>query len=140
MEPMQREHKIQNAGSAKVLVFLICLLLQNIYGSGDSLKNRYSINDPRNPKCPCRKYQKLADKEYAKLSKKEVNQIMTIGRTGSLSRKNTVEVVPRRTQNKKFKFFSGRNRNYKQEKFKIQKNKKRSLKLFFRKDIAACFR
>src|SRR4051812_39249578 len=103
MKPINVGDNSQKAGSAKVLVFLICVLLQTAYGSGDSLKSRYSIDDPRNPKCPCRKYQKLADKEYAKLSKKEANQIMTIGRTGSLSRKNTVEIVPRRTQNKKFK-------------------------------------
>ncbi len=27
----------------------------------------FDINDPRNPHCPCHKYQKLADEEYAKL-------------------------------------------------------------------------
>jgi len=27
----------------------------------------YPINDPRNPNCPCHKYQKLADEEYKKL-------------------------------------------------------------------------
>jgi hypothetical protein len=27
----------------------------------------FDINDPRNPNCPCHKYQKLADEEYAKL-------------------------------------------------------------------------
>jgi hypothetical protein len=29
----------------------------------------YDINDPRNPDCPCHKYQKLADEEYARLTK-----------------------------------------------------------------------
>jgi hypothetical protein len=27
----------------------------------------FDINDPRNPQCPCHKYQKLADDEYKKL-------------------------------------------------------------------------
>ncbi len=27
----------------------------------------FDINDPRNPHCPCHKYQKLADEEYKKL-------------------------------------------------------------------------
>lgn len=27
----------------------------------------YPITDPRNPHCPCHKYQKLADEEYARL-------------------------------------------------------------------------
>lgn len=32
----------------------------------DSLKSKYDINDPRNPNCPCHKYQKIADEEYDK--------------------------------------------------------------------------
>ena len=34
-----------------------------------SLKSQttFDINDPRNPHCPCHKYQKLADEEYKKL-------------------------------------------------------------------------
>lgn len=28
---------------------------------------QYDINDPRNPNCPCHKYQKLANEEYKKL-------------------------------------------------------------------------
>ena len=34
---------------------------------GDSAKNKYDINDPRNPHCPCHQYQKLANEEYARL-------------------------------------------------------------------------
>lgn len=30
-------------------------------------QNSYPINDPRNPNCPCHKYQKLADEEFKKL-------------------------------------------------------------------------
>ena len=30
-------------------------------------QSSYPINDPRNPDCPCHKYQKLADEEYKKL-------------------------------------------------------------------------
>ena len=29
----------------------------------------FDINDPRNPHCPCHKYQKLADEEYKKMLK-----------------------------------------------------------------------
>ncbi|MBA2613993.1 MAG: hypothetical protein H0U95_18665 [Bacteroidetes bacterium] len=32
----------------------------------DSLKSEFDIKDPRNPNCPCHKYQKLADEEYKK--------------------------------------------------------------------------
>jgi hypothetical protein len=39
------------------------------YFSGSALlcaqdSTLYNINDPRNPKCPCHKYQKIADEEY----------------------------------------------------------------------------
>jgi hypothetical protein len=37
--------------------------------SGDSTKSKYALTDPRNPDCPCHKYQKLADEEYARLLK-----------------------------------------------------------------------
>jgi hypothetical protein len=33
----------------------------------DSTRGRYPLNDPRNPDCPCHKYQEQADREYAKL-------------------------------------------------------------------------
>ncbi len=36
----------------------------------DSTKGKYPITDPRNPNCPCHKYQAEADKEYAKLLQK----------------------------------------------------------------------
>lgn len=38
------------------------------------LSSGYDINDPRNPHCPCHKYQKLADDEYRKLKEKEMRQ------------------------------------------------------------------
>lgn len=35
-----------------------------LLANDDSLKRKYSLDDPRNPDCPCRKYQALAEKEY----------------------------------------------------------------------------
>ncbi len=35
----------------------------------DSLKKKYPLSDPRNPNCPCHKYQKKAEKEFHKLNK-----------------------------------------------------------------------
>jgi hypothetical protein len=34
---------------------------------GDTTKVKYDINDPRNPDCPCHKYQQLADEEYQRM-------------------------------------------------------------------------
>jgi hypothetical protein len=44
------------------------------YVSNAISQNNFDINDPRNPHCPCHKYQKLADEEYRKLKEKEMRQ------------------------------------------------------------------
>jgi hypothetical protein len=38
---------------------------------GDTTRSKYPINDPRNPNCPCHKYQAEADKEYARMLKEQ---------------------------------------------------------------------
>lgn len=59
----------------KILTFvLFCFQFSfaNAIVKEDSLKSRFDLNDPRNPQCPCHKYQKLADEEYRKLLGKEI--------------------------------------------------------------------
>ena len=56
----------------KKVVLFILLCLQFSFANAlslkeDSLSAKYSINDPRNPNCPCHQYQKLADEEFNKL-------------------------------------------------------------------------
>ncbi len=46
-----------------IILFLFFLCLVGRMKS----QTTFDINDPRNPHCPCHKYQKLADEEYAKL-------------------------------------------------------------------------
>ena len=63
----------------KTLVLLLTLFaLPNpgsIFASGpgsgrDSTRQQsFGLNDPRNPDCPCHKYQQLAEEEYRKLQK-----------------------------------------------------------------------
>jgi hypothetical protein len=50
--------------SGSVFFLILMLSFSSFAGNEDSLKSKYDINDPRNPKCPCHKYQKLADEEY----------------------------------------------------------------------------
>ena len=50
-----------------ILIFFSCT--NSIHASTDTTKTKktqYDINDPRNPDCPCHKYQKLADEEYVR--------------------------------------------------------------------------
>jgi len=52
----------------RFFLFLSFMFILTIVNAGtinkDSLKSKYDINDPRNPNCPCHKYQKIADEEY----------------------------------------------------------------------------
>ncbi len=66
-----------------------------------SLKSQtsFDINDPRNPQCPCHKYQKLADDEYKKLQRtgnKRKDDFVGIasseGKTHSVSLNNSDEI------------------------------------------------
>jgi len=58
------KEKIKYLASGKGLILFLLVLFFNL-----SLKSQttFDINDPRNPHCPCHKYQKLADDEYKKL-------------------------------------------------------------------------
>jgi hypothetical protein len=48
-----------------LLAFLLCISFADASNTGtDSTKQKYALNDPRNPDCPCHKYQQQAEKEY----------------------------------------------------------------------------
>lgn len=49
----------------------------DLLATTDTTKNQkppYDLNDPRNPNCPCHKYQKLAEAEFAKNNQSINNQ------------------------------------------------------------------
>ncbi|MFL5764055.1 MAG: hypothetical protein ACJ77K_08950 [Bacteroidia bacterium] len=56
--------------SLHALLFFALLFTGNVCFAQN--KVQYALNDPRNPDCPCHKYQKMADDEYNKLH--NVNQ------------------------------------------------------------------
>lgn len=54
-----------------IILSLILLSSTSLLAQEDTNQlaiQKYPINDPRNPDCPCHKYQALADKEYALLT------------------------------------------------------------------------
>jgi hypothetical protein len=61
--------------------FVVCLLLSANAQAGngttgsDTTKQKYALNDPRNPDCPCHKLQKQAEDEYKALQKKNTQQV-----------------------------------------------------------------
>ncbi|MCX6295611.1 MAG: hypothetical protein NTX97_06020 [Bacteroidetes bacterium] len=51
------------AGALRLFI-LFFLLVQNAHSQTNTGNQQYALNDPRNPDCPCHKYQKLADDAY----------------------------------------------------------------------------
>ena len=91
--------------------------------NSDSLKNKYELNDPRNPNCPCHKYQKLADEEFKKLNKNNnpATQNSAEGEFSSSSNasiSNTIKTKPFKSitklhhKNKTYKIFSFNKRRW----------------------------
>ena len=62
-----RTIKMKNFIYITIALFFFNKNLNALTFNNDSLKNKYELNDPRNPNCPCHKYQKLADEEFEKL-------------------------------------------------------------------------
>ncbi len=129
----------QNSFSALLIFILFVLPLASFSLPSDSTK-AFPLNDPRNPHCPCHKYQKLADEEYKKLMKEQNklpinNQVDDKKDNGLLASSNT-----------------SNSKNYSTHKFKKKKNMKRKTKfrrifcvsdwsVFKRwKDPSACFK
>lgn len=59
---MKNETKYLTSGKGLILFLLVLFFSVRV-----NSQTTFDINDPRNPNCPCHKYQKLADEEYKKL-------------------------------------------------------------------------
>ncbi len=53
----------------RLLGLLFFLFTQLSFAQPGNDKQVFDLNDPRNPDCPCHKYQKMADDEFGKLQK-----------------------------------------------------------------------
>ena len=136
----------------KNFIIVISLLFLNKNSSAvsfnnDSLKNKYELNDPRNPNCPCHRYQKLADEEFAitlkqtQLQKNNVivsnPQIHTsfANASGAGSSGNIIK-------SKHFKnliFFHHKNKSYKIFNFNKSPRGKKRHQVHKNKNISSCF-
>ena len=57
----------------KQLFFLLCCLI-----CGSLRAQPYDLNDPRNPDCPCHKYQRQAEREFARANQNK-DRLMPVG-------------------------------------------------------------
>ncbi len=112
-----------------VMSFLLLFGAQLLCASNgvetDSLKNKFPLNDPRNPNCPCHKYQQQADKEYAKLLYRPSEQKSDLEAKG-----NAFGDVKKVKRAHTFKWFLGSTKNNKS---------KAAKKKCFRDKLSRCF-
>ena len=127
----------------KKVLFFILLCFQFSFANAlglkeDSLSSKFPLNDPRNPHCPCHKYQKLADDEFQKLhgsslvlktDKININYTDTFVGTSDNNVKTIKASKKFRHRNNFFKFFDLK------KKRKTKRTKVRKL----RRDNTACF-
>ena len=59
-------------GKGRLMGLLFFILIKISFAQPvNTINQEYDLNDPRNPNCPCHKYQKMADDEFKKLQKKD---------------------------------------------------------------------
>lgn len=117
-----------------MVFFGLTVNASSILSPPDSTKKKYDINDPRNPDCPCHKYQKLADDEYRALQQKTAGRaeiltsVKAVNKSGVGHRKNYRYInLNRKGKTKRFR----KKREVWAEKF--------FKRLHSRKDPSSCF-
>lgn len=115
------------AASFFYLILLICFSKPVFSIQSDSLK--YPLNDPRNPKCPCHKYQEKANKEFKRISSVK---------TESFSKKDKNKNVLSVTVKEKQKYYTRLKRKKRQARIKPGNRKNRKISLFARDRISDC--
>lgn len=125
----------------KKIIFFILLCCSFCFANALVLKDdslKFDITDPRNPKCPCHKYQKLADEEYRKFLGKEIktkndnensNYTNTFSGNSDLNSKNTIGTKKFRSKKWTHSFFN----------FKKKKGAKKRKVRRLRRDNTTCY-
>ena len=125
----------KKCGKIYATLFLLVLLMNRNLTAGvfdsvpnlsDSLKNKYQLSDPRNPHCPCHRFQKKAEREFKKYLNDEKTLYNKLNHSDS---------------NNNYFYGGQKRRKYSKKVLQLKRlNKIRRPKhrLFFRKDVAAC--
>ncbi|MDX2172222.1 MAG: hypothetical protein SFY56_03835 [Bacteroidota bacterium] len=134
------------------LIFIFLLILKGanaITFFDDSTKTKYELNDPRNPNCPCHKYQKLAEEEFKlrQTQQNGLNKIFVVQKAKSTQTSNGIASAGNSSGNsvktKHFKnliFSHHKNKSFKIFNFnKGPRGKKRHF-VCTNKSVSSCFR
>jgi hypothetical protein len=132
-----RESRRYSGKTGVSLVCFIYLFLGNakcaaaLPGPADSVKIKYDITDPRNPDCPCHKYQKLAEKEFKRISEEKRDESLAVHTIA----KNKMINKSLKVRREKFSF---RKNNHTKNTFNRTRRKSPNFKRLFKKDISSC--
>ena len=87
-------------GKGRLVGLLVLLITQLSIAQNNNMKQEYDLNDPRNPDCPCHKYQKLADVEFKNLqNSKETINLPEIIQTVEANKSDVQRVVGTNVKN-----------------------------------------
>lgn len=87
---------------------LFFLFTQLSFAQPGNEKQVFDLNDPRNPDCPCHKYQKMADDEFEQLQKK--NKLNQLEHTADFESYHSTSGYPK--YSKKHKTLKGRQQKH----------------------------
>ncbi|MDP1800717.1 MAG: hypothetical protein Q8L81_05165 [Bacteroidota bacterium] len=125
----------------KKIIFFVLLCCSFCFANALVLKEdslKFDITDPRNPKCPCHKFQKLADDEYRKLLGEAIkvktdntnsNYSNTFSGKNEINSKNSVGTKKFRSKKWNHSFFN----------FKKKKGAKKRGVRRLRRDNTTCY-
>lgn len=80
---------------------LFFLFTQISFAQPDNDKQVFDLNDPRNPDCPCHKYQKMADDEFEQINKKKkLDEALDLAELGDDHKLNRIEIQSKDSKKK----------------------------------------
>lgn len=85
----------------RLLGLLFFLFTQISFAQPGNDKQVFDLNDPRNPDCPCHKYQKMADDEFEQINKKKkLDEALDLAELGDDHKLNRIEIQSKDSKKK----------------------------------------
>ncbi|MDO9187808.1 MAG: hypothetical protein Q7W13_17505 [Bacteroidia bacterium] len=85
----------------RLLGLLFFLFTQISFAQPRNDKQVFDLNDPRNPDCPCHKYQKMADDEFEQINKKKkLDEALDLAELGDDHKLNRIEIQSKDSKKK----------------------------------------
>lgn len=108
----------------RLLGLLFFLFTQISFAQPGNDKQVFDLNDPRNPDCPCHKYQKMADDEFEQINKKKkLDEALDLAELGDDHKLNRIEIQSKDSKKKSHPAHSNNSKKKKRKTVKRSVNK-----------------